>query len=303
MTQDTTVPGSPEPGPDTFNFEDYLEGISTFPVFDHTAYLDQRSGAELGKVFEEIEGILGEQADLDKRIERRLQQSANSFVDAALDDMQEQRVELEKRLKDLLDQRDVLNEKIKTSALVLTFQVKTPEELGTVSREATRQFHKENTKYHKNASEDDLDYMTARSRYMLTAQIAHFCTGMRLSDGRQVPPPTRQGANKLLGSLISSEMMRLMESVSTGLSASQEWASKLDAGFPGRGPDMEDVSLGPDGSEGGEVVGLAPVDDADREALGVDRRTEPEARDGDDDPRRGELQELRHTGLDRDVDE
>lgn len=288
MTQDTTAAGYPEPGPDTFNFEDYLEGISTFPVFDHTSYLDQRSGAELGRVFEELEGLLEEQADLEKRIEKRTQQAANSFVDAALDDMQEQRDELEKRLKVLLDKRDALNEKIKASAVTLTFQVKTPEELGNVTREATRQFHKENQKF-KNASEDDLDYITARSRYMLTAQIAHFCTGIKLPDGREVPPPTRQGAEKLLGSLISSEMMRLMESVGTGLSASQEWANKLDAGFPGGSPDVEDVSLDQDRPQGGEVVGLASIDDADREAFGMDRRAESEAGYGRDDSGRGDL--------------
>ena len=35
MTQDIAEPGIPEPGPDNFSFEDYLEGNSTFPVFEH----------------------------------------------------------------------------------------------------------------------------------------------------------------------------------------------------------------------------------------------------------------------------
>jgi hypothetical protein len=268
MTQDNSVPGNPEPGPDNFNFEDYLEGVSTFPVFDHVAYLDQRSGAELARVLDELEEVIGEQEELDKRIEARTQQSTNSFVDAALDSMLEERENLNGHIEKLLARRDKLTEKIKTSALKLLFQVKTPEELGTVTREATRQFHKENQHF-KNASDDDLDYITARSRYLLTAQIAHFCTGMTLPDGRNVPPPTRQGAEKLLGSLISSEMMRLMESVGTGLSASQDWADKLDAGFPGRGSDVEEERLAEDRAEGGEVVGPAPSHDDHREALGL----------------------------------
>jgi hypothetical protein len=88
--------------------------------------------------------------------------------------------------------------------------------------------------------------------------------------GREVPPPTHRGAEKLIMSLISSEMMRLMESIATGLSASQEWAEKLDAGFPGGSPDVEDLSLDSYRPEGGEGVESAPAHDADRQALGMD---------------------------------
>lgn len=268
MTQDTTAPGSPEPGPDTFDFEAYLDGVSTFPVFKHTSFLDQRSGAELGQVLEELEEVVAEQAALDKRIEQHVQRTANAFVDAALDEMREERDRIDRRLAALIKKQEGLVEKIKASAITLTFQVKTPEELGSVTREATREFHKNNPQY-KKASDDDLDYVTARSRYQLAYQIAHFCTGMSLPDGRNVPPPNRQGAEKLLGSLISSEMMRLMESVGTGLSASQDWAEKLDAGFPGGGADVEEVGVDQDRAEGGEVVGPSPADDAHREAVGL----------------------------------
>lgn len=269
MTQDNAVPGNPEPGPDNFDFEAWLENKSTFPVFGHTAYLDQRSGAELGRVLGEVESLIAEQTDLERRIQQRTEKSSNSFVDSTLDAMLEEREAIDDRLKKLLDEQDKLTEKIKASAIKLTFQVKTPEELGTITREATRQFHRENTQF-KGVGEDDLDYITARSRYTLTAQIAHFCISMNLPDGREVPPPTRQGADKLLKSLIQSETMRLMESVGMGLSASQEWADKLDAGFPGRGSDVEDVSLGEDSTEGGEILGSAPADDVDRTPVGLD---------------------------------
>ncbi|MFE0472513.1 hypothetical protein ACFW2V_12955 [Streptomyces sp. NPDC058947] len=269
MTQDTTTaPGSPEPGPDNFDFEAWLEKKSTFPVFKHTAYVDQKSGAELSKVYDEIEELVAEQSTLEKRIEERSQQSSNSFVDAQLDRMLGDREELNERLEEAFKRRDELVEKIRESALTLHFQVKTSEELGSVSREAIREFHKENQQF-KTASDDDLDYITARSRYMLTAQVAHFCTGMTLADGREVPPPTRQGAEKLLKTLIQSEMLRLMESVGTGLAASQEWASKLDAGFPGGGSDVAGERLDQNGTESGEVVGPSPSHDDHREALGL----------------------------------
>lgn len=266
MAQDIAEPGNPEPGPDNFSFEDYLEGNSTFPVFEHTAYLDQRSGAELGGVLEELEGLVESLERVEKDIRKRTETSANSFVDSVLDALQEERTELEEKIDTLSGQVDELKTKIVKSGITLVFQVKTPEELGTITREATRRFHKENPNY-KDASENDLDYITARSRYTLTAQISHFCIEVKLPDGRTVPPPSRSGADLLLKKLISSETMRLMESVGTGLSASRDWADKLDAGFPGRGPDVEEISMGEAPAEDGTVVVRAPADHADGAAL------------------------------------
>lgn len=265
------VPGVPEPGPENFDFEAWLEGEATFPEFEHTAFLDQKSGVELARVEEEIEELVSEQSDLEKRIETRRQEASGAFVDMLLDSMLSEHESLTKHLEMLLKKREELREKIKKSAVTLYFQVKTPEELGTVTREATRQFHAEMGEKFAKASENDMDMVTARSRYTLTAQIAHFCTGMTLHrTGAHVPPPTRQGADSLLRKLISSEVMRLMESIGTGLSASQEWADKIDAGFPGRSADVEDVRLDQDGTEDSKVVGPAPAHHADREALSVD---------------------------------
>lgn len=275
MTQEIAGSGNPEPGPDTFNFEDYLEGNATFPVFDHTAYLDQKSGAELGDVSDALEAGADERVALDEKIEQRRKQSGGAFVDPAMDALLERREELDGHLEELAQRHDELRGKVLKSGIVLTFQVKTAEELGVVSREATRQFHKENKQF-QNATEDDLEFITARSRYALTAQISHFCSGMTLSDGRKVPPPTRVGADKLLRSLIASETMRLMESVGAGLSASREWAQKLDAGFPGGSADVEDVRLDKDGIEDGQSLGGPPLADANGAAVGLVGRTEQE---------------------------
>jgi hypothetical protein len=266
MAQDIAEPGNPEPGPDNFSFEDYLEGNSTFPVFKHTAFLDQKSGAELGAVLEELDDLVGRLESVEKDIRKRTETSTNSFVDSVLDSLQEQRAELEEEIDKLSARVEELKEKIVKSGITLVFQVKTPEELGTVTREATRKFHKENPHY-KDASENDLDYITARSRYTLTAQISHFCIEVELPDGRKVPPPTQNGADLLLKKLISSETMRLMESVGTGLSASRDWADKLDAGFLGRSSHLEEIGMGATSVENGEVVVRAPADNADGAAL------------------------------------
>lgn len=302
MTQDVTVPGNPEPGPDNFNFEDYIEGKSTFPKFNHTAYLNQEAGAEYAALLEEVNLVIAEQGDLDKRIAARTASSSNSFVDATLDGLREERDALDERLLKLEAESKTLKQKIRDDSITLVFQVKTPEELGTVTREATRQFHKENQHF-KNATEDDLDYMTARSRYMLTAQISHFCLKVILPDGSEKPPPNRRGAELLLSKLISSEMMRLMMRIGEGLGGSQDWADKLDAGFPGGSPGVEDVSLDSYVPESGEVVGAPPADHADGGALGLDRRAESQTRDGGHDSGGGELQGMRDSGLDRFVNE
>lgn len=303
MTQDIAEPGSPEPGPDTFDFEAWLDEKSTFPVFDHIAYVDQKSGAKLAALYDEVEELVAEQGALDKQIQQRNQDNSISFVDMQLDRMLADRERIDERLTELMDQRDGLQTAIKESAITLTFQVKTPEELGTVTREATREFHKSNKQWANGGKEDDADYVTARMRHLLVAQVVHFCTGMKLSTGREVAPPTKAGAEKLLRLLISSELVRFMESIATGLSASQEWADKLDAGFPGGSADVENVELDQDGAQGGEVVGAAPDDNADRQALDLGRREEPQAGHGGHDLGGGDLQGVRDSGLDRDVDQ
>lgn len=263
MTQDITEPGLPEPGPDTFNFDAYLEGKSTFPTFKHTAYLDQEAGSQLGAVLDELETLIARQEQTERRIKARTEESSNAFVDPLLDELVEEREEISTLIGEALVQRGELNQTIVDSALTLVFQVKTAEELGTVTREATRKFRKENPQY-RNTDENDLDYLTARSRYTVTAQIAHFCTSMLDSKGRKAPAPTQAQADALLTRLISSEMMRLMESVGTGLSASRDWANKIDAGFPGGSADVEDLSLDQIPAEDGESLERSAPDDADR---------------------------------------
>lgn len=268
MTQEPFAEsGNPEPGPDNFDFEAWLDDESTFPVFNHKVFVDQKAGAEYAALDGELEELSQLKINLDAQIENRLKASANSFVDATLDRLHEERDEVEAEIEEAVKGLKELAAQINRTAITMHFQVKTPEELGTVTREATRQFHKENAKF-KNANEEDLDYITARSRYMLTAQIAHFCTGMTLhKEDRKVGPPTRQGADKLMTKLVSTEMMRLMEAMGRGLSDSRDWANKIDAGFPGGSPDVEEVSLGEAGLEDRPILGGSSPDHADRQGL------------------------------------
>ena len=67
------------------------------------------------------------------------------------------------------------------SRVRLFFEVKNPEEMGMITRQATREFEERHPEY-KDAGDDDLDVLTIRSRYVLAAQIAYFCTHMVVID-------------------------------------------------------------------------------------------------------------------------
>lgn len=267
MTQDTVGAGIPEPGPDNFDFQAWLSDTASFPEFDHTVYVDQKSGAELARVIDQIEIVTLEAEHIAKQVEERRKAGSGSFVDPVLDDLLRQHEEAASEAQALIERKRELNANILASAVTLSFQARTPEELGTITREATRNFHRENQQF-ANASDDNLDYVTLRTRYTLTAQLAHFCTGMEVR-GRKLPPPSQTDADALLRRLITSETMRLMEKIGTELSAARDWTDKIDAGFPGGGADLEDRVVDQAGAEGGPVVGGSPDGDADRRDVGL----------------------------------
>lgn len=262
MTQDIAGAGIPEPGPGNFDFQAWLSDTASFPEFSHTVYVDQKSGAELARVIDQIEVVTLEAEHIAKQVEERRKQGSSSFVDPVLDDLLRQHEEAASELQGLIEQRGELNSRILASAVTLSFQARTPEELGTVTREATRNFHKENQQF-ANATDDNLDYVTLRTRYTLTSQLAHFCTGMTVK-GRELPPPSQADADALLRRLITSEMMRLMEKIGSELSAARDWTDKIDAGFPGGSADLEDRGMDQAGAEGGAVLGRSADGDAHR---------------------------------------
>lgn len=267
MTQDIAGAGIPEPGPENFDFQAWLSDTASFPEFDHTVYVDQKSGAELARVIDQIEVVTLEAEHIAKQVEERRKSGSGSFVDPVLDDLLRQHEESVSEVQALIERKRELNTSILASAVTLSFQARTPEELGNVTREATRNFHRENQQF-ANASDDNLEYVTLRTRYTLTSQLAHFCTGMKVR-GRDLPPPSQADADALLRRLITSETMRLMEKIGSELSAARDWTDKIDAGFPGGGADLEDGLVDQAGAEGGTVLGRPSDGDADRRDVGL----------------------------------
>lgn len=269
MTQNIAEPGNPEPGPDSFDFDKWLSDEHSFPVFDHTIYLDQRSGVRLADLCDERDELIGNLTRLDEEIEERRTSGASSLVDPEMDKLLERRESLAREGARLQKLEKELQERIRRSGVTLYFEVKTPEELGAITRQADRKFLEENPQ-HQRSEDGDLDYVTARTRNSLAAQISHFCVGVENSKGDRIDGLTHEQADRLLRKLIAPEMMRLMEKMGTKLSAMQEWADKVnDAGFPGRGTDVVEVGARQDGAEVGESLGGSAAHDAARQGTGL----------------------------------
>lgn len=243
------------PGPDTFDFNEYISGKSTFPEFSHTVYLDQATGIELAQLAEEYEGL----ADRGKVLQRKLrslgESSVRSFVDMDREELTDELEEIQGKTSGLEERIQFLEKKVVKSGLTLHFQAGTAQKLGTIVRNAEKEYHKK----HGRGADDDLEYLSKKTKYVLVAQLVGYCTKVVLPDGVQQNPPAREGFERLLDSLISSESVRLLETLNKSLDSSQDWAERLDAGFPGGSSDLGDGEVGGSSTEDSEsMVGSSP---------------------------------------------
>lgn len=247
------------PDLDDFSFEDYISGVSTFPTFSHTVYLDQANGIALLKIYEEGERIARRGIQIEEQLEASSEDRSRSLVDDDMEKLAEERDKLLERGEELQKEKAVLEEKVKASAMTLSFQVGTAQKLGSVVRQAEKEYQKK----HGRGRDDDLEYISGKFQFQLEAQLAAYCTGVTLADGRQIDPPNRAGFSRLCSSLIPSESTRLLSALNENLDSSTEWAEKLDAGFPGGGSVAADITVGDSADQGGALVGGSSPDDAD----------------------------------------
>jgi hypothetical protein len=249
----------PVPGPDVFSLEDYISEVSTFPKFSHTLFLDQATGVALQGLIEDYDKLAKRGRDIQaKQALMNEHPGTIGLVDDEFDALREELDEVLAKTDALEEELKVAEAKALRASLTLTFQVSTPHHQGKVVRQAEKEFDKEHGR--KNA--EDLEYATARGRYLMAAQLAAFCVKAEGRDGRVLPVPEQAGFERLMDSLISSESVRLITALNAGLDSSMAWAERLNAGFPGRGADVADQPVGDSGAEGGEELGYAADHDA-----------------------------------------
>lgn len=249
---------APVPGPDTFNFDDYIAGKSTFPEFSHTVYLDQAAGIALANVVDEYDALAKRGRNIIRRQSVMADMSSVSLVDDEVEKLAEELDGIETRTAELEKEIRILEDKVKASGVTLVFQVGTAHKLGKVVRRAEREYNKR----HGKGSDDDVEYVTGKGRHLLIAQLVGYCTKIILPDGNEQKPPGEEGFGKLLDSLISSESVRLLTALNKSLDSSGTWAERVDAGFPGGSDDVGELPVGDAGGENGEGLVGSPADDS-----------------------------------------
>jgi hypothetical protein len=250
---------APIPGPDTFDFEAYISGLSTFPSFKHVAYLDQASGMALASAAEEYEALAKRGREILRRQRAIGEVSVRSLVDQEEDELASELAEIQEKTSRLEEQISSLEERVKKSAMTFSFQVGTPDKLNSIIRRAQRESVE---RYRSIADEDERDALI--QRHVMAAQLAEFCTEVVLPDGPVHGPPSVDGFHKLFDSLIASEAIRLMNAHTKHLDSSTSWADRLDAGFPGGVPHVAEESVGSPSDPDRKSLGGAPADATDR---------------------------------------
>jgi hypothetical protein len=229
-----TAMGWDAPSRETFSFESYVQGHSTFPTFEHTVYLDQALGLALQKAIDKYEELSAKRRDLIDTQESPRSRSASltsDFAESTSLDIEE----IEASMTALEIEMKQLETDIKKTSMTLTFQLDNIDKLTSVARNAERAFIK---KHGKGQGDDDFNHLSLRARFVLLAQLDEFCTGIVSASGNPIEKPGPQGFAVMLDRLIPSESVRLLQALNKGLDSSASWASRIDAGFPGGGADL-----------------------------------------------------------------
>jgi hypothetical protein len=266
------------PTRETFDFAAYVAGKSTFPTFDHTVYLDQHNGVALARAAEEYTKLAERIQEIGRIRAAMAEQAYTPLVSQEAEELADELGEAEERIGELEQRIESLKKTVRESGLTLHLRVGTPQGLGKIVRTAEKQYHE---KFGRKA-DDDPEYLSGKGIYVLAAQLAAYCTGIELPDGREQAAPDREGFLQLLDALISPESARLMQALNDALDSSATWADQIDAGFPGGGADVGGEPVGGLGAEGGPGVVSGPAAGAQWGGRGVDGGAEQGAGGGAD---------------------
>lgn len=254
-----------DPSGDSFDFGKYVSENASFHTFEHQLYLNQELGVRMAMLEQQYDELAQRGRVLSAR-KQKLDEQVRSFVDPEYDKVSAELEKIVQQTDLMAEQLADMNNKLAESSMVLHFQGGNAEKYGKVLRDAEAAFEKR----HGRKSNTDLEWLTLKGRWMTSSQLAAYCTHLVTADGTKRPAPSREGFADLLENLITTEQVRLMNSLQKGLDAEIAWQRKLDAGFLGRSTDLAGVWVDRAGAEGGEVVGGSSDDAADGKEDGVE---------------------------------
>lgn len=253
------------PGKGTFSFKDYIAGKSTFPVVEHTIYLNQEAGFRLLQLSDEYTTLAERAKTLQAIQSQAVQSSAMSLVDS---DFEKQMDELQRIIErtDLIDaEMQELQKKYLESAMTIHFKAGAPQKLIKTLTQAEKEFKKLNGPAPVSTDEDDngsLEYSTLKGAFVVATQLAAYTVKVLDADGDEMPVPTRDEFLELMDMLISAEANALINKVREATDASVSWSTHIDAGFPGRGSDLGGLSVGRPRTEDRPLLDTSPADAA-----------------------------------------
>lgn len=229
------------PGPDNFSIDSYVNGGFTFPVEKHVVYRDQASGFQLDALEREQQELNTKKGKLEKRLEIMDKNQVSGLADDGRNDIMEEIDVIDGRIAEIKPRLNALYEKVWNSRITLILQFDSMKKVTKMIRKAERAFDKENGK----GSEDDHDYQADKGQYVTVCQLVSYCKGIIFPDSDEPRPPlSHEGFDELMDKLMSSELVRLMAVVNKAVDMSAQWSARIDAGFPGRSPDMGQQSMG-----------------------------------------------------------
>jgi hypothetical protein len=231
-------------GPDSFSLDDYLSGNLKFPRFRHRIYLDQESGVLLNEAYEAKTTAEAEIEAANKLQQQAIESGSMGLADEKYAKLIDKANEAEEVIRQADEQIGKLEKTILSKSLTLYFRVSNATKLSSVVRKAEKAYEKKNGR----ANDNDIEYITGRTRAVILAQLNAYCIGVlpygavadedKVEDKDLKAPPTEAQMETIVDGLISSEMLRMMMALNKGLENSSEWSDRIDAGFPGGGADL-----------------------------------------------------------------
>lgn len=216
--KDLSIP-SGEPTQETFDLDDFIQERSTVPVIGVTLYLDADGGVQLEEAQNLLAAVSQRLSDLEAQPNPVLNVGEENPHLAAkmVAEAEQQRLQAEV---------EALTKRVVDSALYLEFQAAAQEAVVEAQSKADL------------TNEPGVTTVLQQSILRITYVAAAICLRITNAKGQVIPAPIMPvQIAKIRAKLIQAEDAKILTAINKAVETSNEWATKLDAGFPGRSTD------------------------------------------------------------------